>query len=91
MKILSILILFLTSFFIRMLRWFSIIQQKEYRFDRLMLFIKTTQGQRELIRLIPKKSDFSRTGLKRPKITMRILVIALTFFILSFLFFGSTA
>jgi len=61
MKTLSILLLFLTSFFIRLLRWLSIVQQKEYRFDRLVLFLKTTQGQEELIRLIPKKSDFSRT------------------------------
>ncbi|MBU0975016.1 hypothetical protein KKD03_04940 [Patescibacteria group bacterium] len=81
MKILSILLLFLTSFFIRASRWLSIVQQKEYRLDRLILFIKTVEGKKELLRLIPKKKDFSKTGLKRPKITMRILLVAGLFFI----------
>ncbi len=79
MKTLSIFILFLTSFFIRALRWLAVVQQKEYRFDRLMLFLKSNEGKRELLRFFPKKKDFSRTGLKRPKITVRILIVATLF------------
>ncbi len=57
---------------IRWLRWLGVIQQKEYRWYRLRHFITTDEGQRELIRLFPQLSDFSRTGLKRPRFTARI-------------------
>ncbi|NCO12024.1 MAG: hypothetical protein COZ34_01265 [Candidatus Pacebacteria bacterium CG_4_10_14_3_um_filter_34_15] len=82
MKTLSILAIFFTSFFIRALRWLAVVQQKEYRIDRLILFIKSDEGKKELFRIFPQKKDFSRTGLKRPKITSRILIVTIIFIIL---------
>ncbi|MBD3250486.1 MAG: hypothetical protein GF381_02880 [Candidatus Pacebacteria bacterium] len=73
-----LLILLIAPICIRWLRWLAWFQQKEYRFDRLWIFIQTDQGQEELFgRLLPTKLDFSRTGLKRPKLTLRALVLAL--------------
>ncbi len=85
MKTLSILTLFLTSFFIRALRWLAIAQQKEYRADRLILFIKSDEGKKEIFRIFPQKKDFSRTGLKRPRITSRIIIVTIIFIVI-FLF-----
>lgn len=62
--------------FIRLVRWLSFVQQKEYRWDRLQLLLFSTEGLRELVRVIPRLSDFSRTGLKRPTITSRIVIVA---------------
>lgn len=70
---------------IRWLRWLGVVQQKEYRWYRLRHFITTDEGQRELIRLLPQKSDFSRTGLKRPKFTPRIGFIAVVSLFLMFI------
>lgn len=61
---------------IRLVRWLAIVQQKEYRFDRLWLFLNSNEGVQELLRLIQLK-DFSRTGFKRPRITTRIIATAL--------------
>lgn len=61
---------------IRWARWLAILQQKEYRFDRLLAFIESDEGLRELFRLWPQRRDFQRTGFKRPKPTPRILLIA---------------
>lgn len=55
---------------VRLLRWVALVQQKEYRFDRLWLFLQTTEGQTEWFRF-PPPSDFKKTSLKRPKITLR--------------------
>lgn len=74
MKTLSLIILLISGFGIRFLRFLAWFQQKEYRLDRLWLFFQTTEGKKELQRLIPKKTDFSRTGLKRPKITPRVVL-----------------
>ncbi|MBD3279659.1 MAG: hypothetical protein GF390_03035 [Candidatus Pacebacteria bacterium] len=73
----SLFLLFLPLIFIRWLRWLAIVQQKEYRWDRLKLFFYTHQGQQDFWRLLPRLSDFSRTGLKRPVRTKRVLLIAL--------------
>lgn len=70
-KTLGLVFILLSSFAIRYLRWLAWFQQKEYRMDRLWLFVKTKEGLAELLRLIPKRSDFSRTSLKRPKPTPR--------------------
>jgi len=59
----------------RMLYWLSVLQQKEYRTDRLLLFLKSKEGTRAFFSLLPLPKEFSRTGLKRPKITLRIFVI----------------
>ncbi len=54
----------------RLLRWGAWVQQKEYRLDRLWLFLQTAEGRAEVLRL-PHRKDFSRTGMKRPKLTLR--------------------
>lgn len=105
MKTIIFLLSMFIAFFIRFLRWLAILQQKEYRLDRLMLFLKTQEGKSELIRIIPKKSDFTKKGLKRPKFTLRIVLtfiifllflvsffsILLVFLLVPFLFFSNEA
>ena len=76
MKTLSLIILLISAFGIRWLRWLGLAQQKEYRLDRLKLFFQSPEGRTELKRLLPKRSDFTRTGLKRPKWTHRVILIA---------------
>lgn len=72
-----LLLLFLSVIsFIRLVRWLGFVQQKEYRWDRLQLLLFSTEGLRELVRVIPRLSDFSRTGLKRPSLTSRIVIVA---------------
>lgn len=84
----SLIVLFLlSSFLVRALRWLGIMQQKEYRLDRLIVFLKSKEGLKELLRLIPKKRDFSRVGLKRPKFTKRSFLLTLIFIFLSYLYF----
>src|SRR3990172_8288694 len=56
---------------VRLLRWIAWTQQKEYRVDRLWHFLASEEGLQELLRLAPKRADFTRTGLKRPVITLR--------------------
>lgn len=75
MVLIVILFIFLVASFIRYVRWLSLLQEKEYRWDRLKLLLFSPQGIRELIRVIPRITDFSRSGLKRPKITGRVLFI----------------
>lgn len=72
-----LLALWAPFFLIRWLRWLGIAQQKEYRFNRLSQYLLTTQGIRDLVQFWPRISDFSRTGLKRPKPTSRIALTAL--------------
>ncbi|GIK84034.1 MAG: hypothetical protein BroJett025_06560 [Patescibacteria group bacterium] len=86
MKTTLVLLFLLASFFVRALRWIGVLQQKEYRFDRVALFLLSGEGIRELLRILPKKSDFSKTGLKRPKMTHRSLLLSAIFALLSFLF-----
>jgi len=85
MKTLSLIILLLGSFGVRWLRWLGLAQQKEYRLDRLKVFFQSSEGQTELKRLLPHRSDFSRTGLKRPKWTPRVILIAILSLVLVFL------
>lgn len=63
---------------IRLSRWLGFLQEKEYRFDRLRSFIFSGEGVRELVRILPRPRDFTRTGLKRPKPTARILLVGVT-------------
>ncbi len=62
--------------FVRLVRWLGFVQQKEYRCDRLKLLLFSVEGLRELVRVIPRLNDFSRTGLKRPSLTSRIIIVA---------------
>ncbi len=75
-KTLTLVFLIVASFGVRFLRWLAWFQQKEYRSDRLWLFVTSAEGVSELWRLVPLKSDFSKTGLKRPQKTPRVLVTA---------------
>lgn len=85
MKTLLTLTIFFFSYVVRISRWTSIIQQKEYRLDRLLLFLQSPDGLRELIRVFPRKTDFSKVGFKRPRITARSVVVVLFFVFLTFL------
>lgn len=88
MKTLLTLLFLFASFFVRSLRWLAVLQQKEYRFDRLFLFLRSNEGLKELIRIVPKKNDFSRTGLKRPKMTARSLLMLILFIIFTVIYFN---
>lgn len=77
------LLLLLPLLIVRWARWLAIVQQKEYRFDRLAAFLTTEEGKKETFRLVPRLNDFTRTGLKRPVSTARIAIIGATS-----LFFG---
>ncbi len=70
-------VLLLPLLAIRWLRWLAIVQQKEYRLDRLNAFFQSEEGRRDALKFIPSLKDFTRTGLKRPVRTARISVIAL--------------
>lgn len=79
MKTLLAILFFLTSFLIRSLRWLGILQQKEYRLDRIFLFLRSSEGIQEFLRFFPRASDFTRAGLKRPKVTPRSALLAVIF------------
>lgn len=85
-----LIIIFLLMSFIKILRWLAILQQKEYRLDRLFHYLRTDAGFREVI-FIPKLKNFSRTGLKRPVFTNRVIVIALLSLFLVLLLFSQIA
>ncbi len=83
-------ILFVLPFFIvRWSRWLAIVQQKEYRIDRLLSFLKSKEGQQDFWRLQPHLKDFTKTGFKRPIKTLRILIVAFVsaFVMIAFIFF----
>ena len=82
MKTLLLLILLTSGICVRYLRWFAFLQQKEYRLDRLHLFLRSSEGRQELLRLIPQRSDLTRAGCKRPKLTSRIIVVMVLAFLL---------
>jgi UDP-N-acetylmuramoyl-tripeptide--D-alanyl-D-alanine ligase len=61
--------------FARLSRWLAIVQQKEYRLDRLWLYIKSQTGRKDLFKILPQRADFTRVGFKRPKPTLRIILV----------------
>jgi len=75
MPVILVTLLFIPIFFVRLLRWLAVVQQKEYRLDRIILFLKSKEGKQDFFRLVPKPHDFTRTGLKRPVQTMRVKAI----------------
>lgn len=77
MYLLAVVILAMgVIFVVRFSRWLAFVQQKEYRLDRLWLFLSTREGKNELVRLTTLQ-DWSRTGFKRPHLTLRLLVTAI--------------
>ncbi len=85
MKTVLTLLIFLFLLSIRVLRWLAIVQQKEYRLDRLWLFLLSMEGKHELVKLLPKRIELSRTGLKRPKRSLRIFIVLMIFVTLALL------
>ena len=77
MWFLVFLVIYFLALAVRWSRWLSILQQKEYRFDRLMAFFQSAEGKQELARVLPLPADFTRAGLKRPKLTARVAIVAL--------------
>ncbi|MGD9129308.1 MAG: UDP-N-acetylmuramoyl-tripeptide--D-alanyl-D-alanine ligase [Candidatus Woesebacteria bacterium] len=71
------IIAFLPFIFLRLARWLAIIQQKEYRLDRFLLFLKSDEGKKDFLKLLPKAHELNRSGLKRPVLTKRILLVAM--------------
>jgi len=81
--------LFIFPVLIRLIRWLAIVQQKEYRMDRVWLFMKSPEGKKELFKFVIKKSDLTRTGLKRPVRTKRVIFTGMISIILLIIFFVS--
>ncbi len=77
-----LLIIYCLFLFLRLLRSLAILQQKEYRFDRVWLFLKSREGQFEICNLLP--IPYKLTDIKRPIRTLKISVL----FYLSFAFLG---
>jgi len=78
----------LPLFLQRWFRWLAIVQQKEYRVDRLLSFFYSAEGQENFFTLFPRAHDFTRTGLKRPVRTMRVAVVGLISFALMAVWFA---
>ncbi len=75
MKTLALSLVLLGSLVIRYVRWLALVQQKEYRLDRIWLFLQSPEGRNELLRVVPKRSDFKWSTLKRPRLTARMLTV----------------
>lgn len=65
------LVLLLLLRTVRLVAW---VQQKEYRWDRLWLFLHTSEGMFELLRLVPSLSELLHARFKRPRQTLRALI-----------------
>jgi UDP-N-acetylmuramoyl-tripeptide--D-alanyl-D-alanine ligase len=78
--------IFLYSLVARILRWVSIIQQKEYRLDRLLSYLNSKEGNTQLKKFV----DFplKKTSLTRPSFTPKSSLITIFTF---FLFFFTTS
>ena len=73
--ILSLIIL--PFFVLHYLRWLALVQQKEYRLDRLMVFLRSQEGREEFFLPFPfsfiKKPTLAE--IKRPTWTLRLLIV----------------
>lgn len=84
--------LYLPLLLVRILRWSAIVQQKEYRWDRLLVYLRSSAGRDELIGFIPSIFTHFNT-LKRPKLTLRIklmLIITLVIGTIPAVYFFNT-
>lgn len=73
---LGLLTIFAVPLLVRWLSWLNILQKKEYRLDRLWAFIKTQEGIKHVFKILPTRQDLTRHGLRRPKPTLRVLLIS---------------
>ncbi|NMB57163.1 hypothetical protein GYA19_04495 [Candidatus Beckwithbacteria bacterium] len=76
-----ILIILIPFFFLRLLRLLALIQQKEYRLDRLWIYLQTQEGEEEFFNFFPISKKI--TGIKRPVKTFKIILIGLSVFLLT--------
>ncbi len=76
MLILLIIILLLPLYLIKILKWTALVQQKEYRLDRLNIYLQTKQGQQDWLLPVTQKIKFNNLSwLKRPHWTSRIITV----------------
>lgn len=73
-------ILFFIVIFFRVLLWLSILQKKEYRRDRLLQYLKMTEGKKDLYRFFHLQN--LKPIIKRPQITVRVVGMFLFIFVL---------
>lgn len=69
----SLVLVFLYSITAKTLYWTAIFQQKEYRIDRLIAFLKSAEGRLRLAQIIV--FPFKKSQIKRPKLTLRALML----------------
>jgi UDP-N-acetylmuramoyl-tripeptide--D-alanyl-D-alanine ligase len=74
------LLIYTILFAIRSLRWIAIIQQKEYRMDRLFAFLYSKEGKKELQTVLNLPQKLAQ--LKRPQRTSRALITLGLFFLI---------
>jgi len=70
-------VIFILPLIVRWLLWLNVFQKKEYRLDRLFSYLKTEEGQKEMLMILPQKGSLSRQTLKRPKPTLRVVLLAI--------------
>lgn len=73
---------------VRLLRWVSILQQKEYRFDRWKMFLFSQEGKRELARLVVIPTSLNQ--LRRPKMTAKANLLVLLLLVELYLVFKAS-
>ena len=69
--------LILLLILIRLLRFLAIVQQKEYRLDRLLSYFHSASGKQDLVKIWPNTKNLTATGLKRPIRTFRVFLVGL--------------
>lgn len=69
-------VIFLLLFGVRWLRWLAVVQQKEYRWDRLWVYLRTSEGRRDVWQVLPTPDQLTPKGLKRPVRTLRLYATA---------------
>ncbi len=85
--ILVVMSLFTPFFLLRVLQWVSIVQQKEYRFDRLHDCFATGAGRQAVLQLFPR--GVGMQYVTRPRLTLRsLLTVAYTLALLSVVLYG---
>lgn len=72
-----LLLIFLLPLTVRWLLWLNVFQKKEYRLDRLFSYLKTEEGQKEMLMILPQKGTLGRRTLKRPRPTLRVTLLAI--------------
>lgn len=64
---------------LRVVRWVALVQQKEYRLDRIVAFLQTPAGSAEAQRWIPPVNELKRGSVRRPYLTARaVITLAIT-------------